>query len=218
MRGSLVGSGLVHLVLLVVLLAVRASQPIVIPGPDVVQVSLLDAPTAAITAPPPPPPKPELEAPEVAATDNEGVKLEQPKKKKEPEKKKEEDKAPVPPQAAAALPYATVGNAGLKGQIALDVTDFEFTYYLILVRNRVAQSWAPPAGLSAATSPRAVVYFRIGRDGTVGDIRLETSSGVEFFDRSAMRAVTLSNPLPPLPLGYSGGGLVVHFGFDYAGP
>lgn len=217
MRGSVLGSSLVHLALLVVLLAVRTAAPIVIPGPDVVQVALVDAPNAAIIAPPPAP-KPKLEAAEVAPTDEQGIKLEPPKKKKPEKKKEEEEPVPVPPTPAAALPYATVGNAGLRGQISLDVHDFEFTYYLILVRNRIAQSWAPPAGLAAVKSPHALVYFRIGRDGSLSNIRLEEASGIEFFDRSAVRAVTLSNPLPPLPLGYTGGGLVVHFGFEYAGP
>jgi hypothetical protein len=49
-------------------------------------------------------------------------------------------------------------------------------------------------------------------------IALESSSGAEFFDRSATRAVTISNPLPPLPLGWTGGDLGVHFGFEYEAP
>ena len=63
-----------------------------------------------------------------------------------------------------------------------------------------------------------VVYFRIVRDGGIGSLRLETTSGYEFFDRSAVRAIQLSDPLPPLPLGYSGGDLGVHFGFQFLAP
>jgi hypothetical protein len=33
-----------------------------------------------------------------------------------------------------------------------------------------------------------------------------------------VRAVTISVPLPPLPLGYAGSDLGVHFGFEYAAP
>jgi periplasmic protein TonB len=217
-RGSVLGSGLVHLALLVVLLVVRASAPVIIPGPDVVQVALVDAPTMTIPATPPPPPKPEVEAGEIAPTEDEGVKLEKPKKPSE--KKAEEKKPDKPPPATTttALPSAPVGNAGLKGDISLDAGDFEFTYYLLLVRNRIAGNWAPPAGLTSSTNCRAVVYFKIARNGQVTDMRVETSSGVEYFDRSTLRAVTLSNPLPPLPLGYTGGRLGVHFGFEYTGP
>jgi protein TonB len=217
MRGSILGSGLVHLALLVVLLAVRASHPIVVPGPDVIQVALTDVPLPTVAAPPPPPER-ETEPAEIAPTEDEGVKIEkQPKKKPEPEKKPEE-RVPEPPSTPApALPYARVGNAGLRGQVAIDAADFEFTYYLTLVRNRIAQNWTPPAGLTGGR-PRSVVYFKIRRNGDVVGIALETSSGAEHFDRSALRAVTISNPLPPLPLGWSGGDLGVHFGFEYENP
>lgn len=216
MRGSLVGSGLVHLALLVVLLAVRGAPPVIV-GPDVVQVALVDEPTSAQMAPPEPVPAPKLETNTIVPVDEEGVKLEKPKKKP-PEKPREKEPDPQPPAPAARLPYAPVGNAGLRGQIALDVGDFEFTYYLMLVRNRIAQNWTAPAGLANASDSRAVVYFRIARNGAVRDVRVETSSGVEFFDRSTLRSITLSNPLPPLPVGYNGSELGVHFGFEYGGP
>src|SRR6266850_1672170 len=124
MRGAIVGSSLVHLVLLVAVLAVRHGSSIVIAGPDVVQVALLD------------------------------------------------------PVAPAAAPSG-VGPGG------------------------------------AAT--RAVVYFRIGRGGDVTAVQLERGSGVDFFDRTAVRAVILSDPLPPLPLAYTGADLGVHFGFEIGG-
>lgn len=217
MRGSVLGSSLVHVALLVVLLAVRAASPIVIPGPDVVQVSLVDAPTTAMAVPLPPPPKPEVPADPIAPTDEEGVKLDPPKPKK-PEKPVE--KQPDPPAErppSPALPYAAVGSSGLQGQISLDVVDFEFTYYLIQVRNEVIQNWTPPSGMASASNRPVSVYFRIARNGVLSDIRLENASGVEFYDRSTMRAVTLSNPLPPLPLGYRGATLGVHFEFEYTG-
>lgn len=220
MRSAIAGSGLVHLVLLIVLLAVRAGTPIVVPGPDVVQVSFVDA--GAVANPPPPAPQPKPlpeEAPEIAPTEETGVKLAPPPKKK-PEKKPEPVK-PEPPQntPVAALPYESVGNVGLRGQVAVDAVDFEFTYYLLLVRNRIAGNWSPPAGMMRGGQPvRAVVYFRIHRGGNLSDARIETSSSAEYFDRSALRAVMLSDPMPPLPLGYSGGDLGVHFGFEFQAP
>jgi TonB family protein len=153
----------------------------------------------------------------VEPADEEGVKLEPPQKKK-PDKAVE--KRPEPPSErlpTPALPY-DAKSSGLKGQISLDVGDFEFTYYLILVRNRVVTNWTPPSGLTSASTPQATVYFRIARNGVLSDIRLEKPSGLEFYDRSTMRAVTISDPLPPLPLGYRGGSLGVHFEFEYAGP
>jgi len=78
---------------------------------------------------------------------------------------------------------------------------------------------AEPAGLATGgRRVRAMVYFKIGRRGEVTGVRLEGVSGIEFFDRSALRAVTISDPLPPLPDGFGGGELGVHFGFDWETP
>jgi TonB family protein len=215
MRGSVWGSGLVHLLIVAVLFVVRRPVSLVVPGPDVIQVALLD-PSAAIT----PPPAPEPVAPEPASVtpvEEEGVKIETPKPTKPP--KPQPSPAPHTRAAASTLPSAQVGPAGLKGDVNVDTGDFEFTYYLVLIRNRIAGNWSPPSGISTGGNPvRAVVYFRIGRGGELSDIRIETASGVEFFDHSALRAVTISDPMPPLPLGFTGGELGVHFGFDWEAP
>jgi outer membrane biosynthesis protein TonB len=218
-RGALLGSGAFHLLLLVVLFYVRTPAQIMIPGPDVVQVALLDpaALTAAAPAPTPPAPQPRLE--EMKPVEDQGVKLQPPKKKRtpEPEPKAVEPPAPAPP--APTLPSAPAGAAGLRGDVSVDAQNFEFTYYLILVRNKISANWTPPAGLATGGRPvRAVVYFRIGRRGDITATRIETGSGMEFFDRSTVRAVMLSDPLPPLPVSYGGNELGVHFGFDWETP
>lgn len=213
MRGAIVGSSLVHLVLLVALLAVRHGGSIVIAGPDVVQVALLD-PVAPNVAParPPEKPTPAPKLPDVKPENEKGVRIAPPPKKPRPAEAREETPPP-------ALPYAAVGNAGLRGQVAVDARDFEFTYYLLLVRNKIAQNWAAPTGIGSGGAPtRAVVYFKIARGGDISAVQLESGSGVEFFDRTAVRAVILSDPLPPLPLAYTGGDLGVHFGFETGGP
>ena len=216
MRGSVIASTSVHLALVAALFLVRTPHTMIVPGPDVVQVSLLDSPQLPAITPVAPQPVKAPEPERIAPTEDSGVKLEKPKPAKKTAPREEE--APPLATPAPALPYASVGAAGLQGAIALD-SNFEFTYYLTLVRNRIAQSWAPPAGLSPGGQPvRSVMYFRIARDGSITSIRIETGSGVEYFDRSALRAIQLSDPLPPLPLGYSGGDLGVHFGFQYQAP
>jgi len=213
-RGSVFGSGLVHVLVVAVLFILRRPVSLVVPGPDVIQVALLD-PSAAIT-PPAPVETPEPEPATVAPVEEEGVKIETPKPT--PAKPR-----PTPPpkarqNPAATLPSEQVGPAGLKGDVNVDTGDFEFTYYLVLIRNRIAGNWSPPAGMSTGDKVRAVVYFRVGRSGELSDIRIESASGVEFFDHSALRAVTISDPMPPLPLGFASGELGVHFGFDWEAP
>ena len=112
-----------------------------------------------------------------------------------------------------------MGTAGLRGDVSVEGANFEFTYYLVLIRNKIASNWSPPAGVVTSGNPaRAVVYFKVSRGGALSEVRTESASGVEYFDRSALRAVTLSDPLPPLPLGYGGGQLGVHFGFEWESP
>src|SRR5262245_20889691 len=117
---------------------------VVVPGPDVIQVALVDPVAGPIVAPPPTPEPPKPEPVSVAPSEESGVKITPPKTPKKPPKQEERKKQPA--TTTAALPYAAVGTSGLQGQISLD-SNFEFTYYLLLVRNRVAQNWAPPAGL-----------------------------------------------------------------------
>jgi TonB family protein len=216
MRASVIGSTVVHLVGLVLLFAVKYSAPLIVPG-DVVQVALYDAASIRPVAPPPAPSprEPEPEAPKLEPVEESGVKISPPLPKPKDEAAKEAEPAPTTP----AVPYARVGSAGLSGAVSVDAADFEFTYYLLLIRNRIAANWSPPSGLVTGGQPvRAVIYFKIARDGSVAGIAIESRSGREYFDRSALRAVAISNPLPPLPEGFNSGDLGVHFGFEYGGP
>lgn len=228
MRGALTGSAIVHGVVLLALMIVRAPTPVVISGPESVQVVLLDPSALAAVAPAPAP-----ERPAPPPEDDDGVRIE--KKKDEPARpeREPEPRRPEPPKAAAraekpsrapsaamtSLPMAGLGGPGMRGSVAVDARDFEFTYYLRLVRDQIARHWSAPAGLGTGGKPvQAVVQFRVARDGSISGVRVEESSGIDFFDQAAARAVTISDPLPPLPLGFPAGDLGVHFGFEYTGP
>jgi TonB family protein len=78
------------------------------------------------------------------------------------------------------------------------------------MKTLIGQHWFRPqvSGGIATT-----VYFRIDRDGTIGDVRTETGSGNGTFDRAALRAVMEASPLPPLPFAYNGTFLGVHLTF-----
>lgn len=228
MRGALTGSALVHAVLLIVLMLVRTPTPIVISGPESVQVALLDPSALAAVAPAPAP-----ERPAPPPEDDEGVRIEKkkeepPRPAREPEPRRPESAKPpardekptrTPSAAMTSLPMAGLGGPGLRGSVSVDARDFEFTYYLKLVRDQIARNWSAPAGLGTGGKPvQAVVQFRVARNGSISGVRVEEPSGVDFFDQSAARAVTISDPLPPLPLGFPAGDLGVHFGFEYTGP
>ena len=224
MRGTLAGSAAVHLALLAVLLVLRPARTVMVPGPDVVQVALIGEPA------PPAAPEPVVKPTDTVTPDEtDGVRIQKDRPKPRPEVKQQPKPVQPPPRDAkpareetpppspqrVVLPYASVGG-GLAGQVAVDDANFEFAYYLQMVRAQIARNWTPPAG--ASPGMRVEVHFRVARSGALSALRLDTGSGSGVFDQSALRAVIVTQQLPPLPLGYSGSDLGIHFGFEYTGP
>jgi TonB family protein len=94
--------------------------------------------------------------------------------------------------------------------------DFRWAYYLAAIRNKIGAHWVPPPGLDAqGRQIQTTLYFRIGKDGQISVARIETTSGMAYFDQTAMRALLAATPLPPLPAGFTDNYLGVHFGFEY---
>jgi colicin import membrane protein len=218
-RNAVLGSTAAHVLVVAALLVLRPAREVLVPGPDVVQVALVDA-----TLAPTPPAPAQRSAPEaVAPAPEKGVRIVKPREKAKPHPERQEkpkaapaQPAPVAPASAASivLPYASVGG-GMRGQVAVDESNFEFAYYLQQVRTMIARNWSPASGSPPGT--HVEIYFRVSRDGSLTSPRVEVSSGNDYFDQSAVRAVIVTGHLPPLPLGYSGGDLGIHFGFEYSG-
>ncbi|NIR48165.1 TonB C-terminal domain-containing protein [candidate division KSB1 bacterium] len=138
----------------------------------------------------------------------EGVTLE--KKKPEKEEPPEEPIKPEPVEEPKEG-KSVVENKNVK----LDVEEFPFSYYLAVIQTRVQSNWEPPSPPARSSiSRKVVVFFKIQRNGRITDITLETSSGDYVFDQAAVRAVTLANPLPPLPVDFRAPELPVHYEFE----
>jgi len=105
-----------------------------------------------------------------------------------------------------------IGNgSGIK----LDDENFKFAYYLEVLRERIGYTWAPPMLLGVKNEVVATVYFKIARDGSISEEKIEKTSSQELFDRAALRAIKNADPLPPLPAGFKGKYLGVHFEFQH---
>ncbi|MBI4463727.1 MAG: TonB family protein [Acidobacteria bacterium] len=91
-----------------------------------------------------------------------------------------------------------------------------YSWYVRAIRNRISANWlkgtVDPSVLSA---PRVYATFDILRDGRVVNVQLTASSGVASLDRSALRAVYDSSPMPALPADYPGSSVAVEFWFDF---
>ena len=127
-------------------------------------------------------------------------------------KKGSEAPAVAPPVATSTgtqgststAPEVPIGGSGVTG---LEGGDFPYTLYIEGMIRRIGSNWfrpQVPPGISV------VIYFKIQRDGTISEARVETSSGNATFDRAALSAVRSSSPLTSLPFGFAGTYLGVH--------
>ncbi|MFH1784093.1 MAG: TonB family protein [bacterium] len=98
----------------------------------------------------------------------------------------------------------------VPSSVEIEVQHFPFTYYLEIIRNKINNNWQPQKGIG---HKEAVAFFKIARDGSVRELSIEKSSGISFFDRSALRAVMESEPFPPLPAGFNEQYLSIHLSF-----
>jgi len=122
-------------------------------------------------------------------------------------------------EAAVASPVET-SEADLqkakKSSVELDIEEFPFVFYLNMIRNKISSNWVPPRTQSHGKDPVSTrVHFVVQRSGLVTRLVVEETSGVPFFDQSAMRAVYASDPLPPLPEEFLDAELGIHFLFEF---
>lgn len=126
--------------------------------------------------------------------------------------KKEETATATAKQETAALESG--GQA-----LSLDSSQFPYIYYLRILKNKIYENWSPPVVEDTTEKLQdVVIQFKILKNGKIVDSRIEKSSGIGFFDQSALRAVILASPLPPLPEEFEEEFLGVHLGFSYKRP
>ncbi|HVP90858.1 MAG TPA: TonB family protein [Terriglobales bacterium] len=109
----------------------------------------------------------------------------------------------------------TGGGAG--GGEPFGVSGFPFNYYLQFLSEKISASWFTSLvdpGVSGQF--QAQVYFKVFRNGQVGDLKVEVSSGVPAFDLSALRAIQTASPFAPLPSEYDGQYLGIHLIFEHS--
>jgi len=143
----------------------------------------------------------------------------------EPKKPAKTEKAKPPAVAAKAsgpaleLPSAagaasgTTSGAGISfgASVSSFDADFPFAYYVEQLLSLIGANWFKP---ESAEGTSCVVSFRVQRSGQVTDVKVDSTSGVSYYDRAAARAVYAANPLPPLPPDYRNDSLGVHLKFQ----
>jgi TonB family protein len=97
------------------------------------------------------------------------------------------------------------------------VAGFPFQFYLQMISDKITANWFqslvdPGVGGLLQTQ----VYFRIYRNGTISDVKIDVSSGVESFDLSTKRAIQSAAPFATLPNEYAGQYLGITLVFEHA--
>ncbi len=86
------------------------------------------------------------------------------------------------------------------GDTALKVSGLSASNeYLAVVRQRISNAWSAPPLDGAGAAYVVIVQFRLHRDGKVTGVSIAQSSGSEYHDLAAKRAVLSQNPLPVFP-------------------
>jgi protein TonB len=100
-------------------------------------------------------------------------------------------------------------------KLSFEDQDFNYVWYGRIIKRKVANGWYPPYVARMGLTGRTVVTFKIQRDGTVNEIKLNESSGNRSLDQAALNAVQSVGRLPKLPEDYQRDNLGVIFSFWY---
>jgi protein TonB len=107
----------------------------------------------------------------------------------------------------------------LKASITLDnksVGD-RYAYYIRIVNQKLTQNWmVQDADPRLSNGKRAVIVFTINPDGSPAEPKIQTRSGSNSLDISALRAVQRIDTFGPLPGGTPS--LVIEWDVDYKQP
>ncbi|MDR3256872.1 MAG: TonB family protein [Endomicrobium sp.] len=93
-----------------------------------------------------------------------------------------------------------------------DTQDFKYLYYSGQIIKKIKREWRWSESYGKL---RALVYFKIHRDGTTSDISIKESSGNNMYDRNALDTIRRADTFADLPEGYEKDSLGVFFEFKY---
>ena len=105
-----------------------------------------------------------------------------------------------------------LSGGGLGGTGAeIDVGDFCCPRYLSTMIEAIRRRWDNNQRVPGSV----VVHFTVGRNGAIGGVGVDRSSGYLALDNAAQRAVLLTRALPPLPFEHPDDDLPVRLTFEY---
>ncbi|HEV2646585.1 MAG TPA: TonB C-terminal domain-containing protein [Acidobacteriaceae bacterium] len=117
---------------------------------------------------------------------------------------------------------SAAGPLQAGAQILSDIGDWDPSLYMRRLHNDIQRNWDPliPEEVQPPLMKRGIVGIRfiILRDGQIGDMKLETTSGDVALDKAAWYAITSEGQFPQLPKEFHGQQLELRIGFYYNTP
>ncbi len=96
----------------------------------------------------------------------------------------------------------------------IDIKKFPYEWYLRIMESKIYNNWDTLSlNFSPSNTLMVRTYFQINREGKMKNLKIDHSSQSDEVDNSALEAIRLSTPFPPLPPGYEENVLEVYFGF-----
>ncbi len=130
---------------------------------------------------------------------------------------KQDNRAQYGEQSGSQMARATSQSAS-SGPTSLSDGDFgsRFQWYVDGINRKMGTNWnKPEVDPRTPRGTRAYIFFTIRRDGSVGDARMDRSSGSPTLDRSCLRAAQRVDTFGALPPDYRQSTLLTSYYCEY---
>lgn len=121
-------------------------------------------------------------------------------------------------QSGSSIPRASQSQNFTNGPTSVNNGDFgsRFGWYVEGINRKMGANWYKSlVDQHTPRGARAYIVFKINRDGSVGDVRLDRSSGSPTLDSSCTRAAQRVDTFGPLPGGYNQNTLMTSYYCEY---
>lgn len=166
-----------------------------------------------IKPPDPPPPEPQAvkppEAPKLTPKPTKAVTTKPEPKVVKPRQDDEPKPVKEVVQEQQVLPQAQVQMSVPQDPI--------LSFWAARVKKMVDQRWNPPAGIDVSGQVKAVVTFRVARDGVIVSAEITKTSGSSSLDEQALMTIKRLEKVPPIPENFPNDELEVGCEFPYQG-
>ncbi|HDS15409.1 MAG TPA: TonB family protein [Proteobacteria bacterium] len=101
-------------------------------------------------------------------------------------------------------------------ELSLNTLDYKFHSYYLALKRKIELVWEYPfAARQAGVQGHLLIRFVINKNGSLAEVTVLRSSGVDLLDSEAVRAVRNAAPFPPLPARMESETLTITATFEY---